>query len=173
MWSTGEDMSRFGLRKFIIRTLNGSLPPDPHDEEEEDGEGRGEISAMYVMGPDGPVAVEPGGAAPPGMPPHLAQMLGLSAGHPPQPRQHRTDPGVNPSKPPTIRAGPASPGFSMRVLDCSSVMDPTGDPEVQFLLSAGWEPFGVHKFSSITGVQGVRLYFKRGVTGGPNPIAEG
>jgi len=60
----------------------------------------------------------------------------------------------------------------MRVIDCTAVMDPMGDPEVQFLLTAGWEPFGVHKFSSHTGAQGVRLYFKRAVTN-PNPVAEG
>ena len=61
----------------------------------------------------------------------------------------------------TMRAGPSSKNFAMRVIDCVGQMDPSEDPEVQHLLSAGWEPFGVHKFSSFTGAQGVRVYFKR------------
>jgi hypothetical protein len=57
----------------------------------------------------------------------------------------------------------------MRVVDCIRHMDPAADPEVQQLLTAGWEPFGVHKFSAITGAEGIRLYFKRSRVGRPWP----
>lgn len=152
-------MSRFGIRDFLIRALGGT-PPDDEEEDERGGEVR-----MFVVGPNGPIPVAAGQVAPPGMPPHLAAVLGLG----PPADDGRTDPSVNPSRIPTVRQGPASKEFAMRVIDCVEQLDPAADPEVQMLLSAGWEPFGVHKFASFTGAEGVRIYFKRGGVGRPRP----
>jgi len=63
-----------------------------------------------------------------------------------------------------MMAGPSGPRYALKIVDCIENMDPAMDPEVQNLLQAGWEPMGVHKFSSFTGASGVRLYFKRAHT---------
>ena len=138
-------MSRFGFRDALIRLLGG----EPHREDENEPIG----VRMFVVGPNGPIPVSPGETAPPNMPSHIAQILGLN------PNQEHTPPSV--VRVSTLRRGPATKDFSLRVIDCVSQMDPASDPEVQMLLSAGWEPFGVHKFSSFTGAEGVRIYFKR------------
>lgn len=153
-------MTRFGIRNLIIRLLGGTpgteqFDPEPEDEDEDCDcpVCRGEAEA------GGPSAVQMINVPPGVNPIEFIQEHLQSMGRPP---------GVGPMR--TLRAGPASKNFAMRVIDCVGMMDPTEDPEVQHLLSSGWEPFGVHNFSSFTGAQGVRVYFKRSQ---PKPLWPG
>jgi hypothetical protein len=146
-------MTPFGIRKFLIRLLGGDPPIDLEEEEPE-----GIRQVVFAGHPDE-------------LPPPLRALFS-QLGRPPGPMG--TTPADNPMRVPTVRQGPAGPQYGMRVVDCVGQTDPAGDPEVQMLLMAGWEPFGVHKFASFTGAEGVRVYFKRrrtdpGWPGGSTP----
>jgi len=153
-------LPKLGIRRRLIRLLGGQvedataeLQAAPEDAEPQvDGDDDDEGPFSFIMTPDGPIPVPPGV--------HPLQFLQHIVGQARERQESQRQAGPPPS--PTTRTGPASQQFAMRVVDCIKQMDPAGDPEVQMLLSAGWEPFGVHKFSSFTGAEGVRVYFKRG-----------
>jgi hypothetical protein len=136
-----------------LKGSNVELEPEELEEPEDEHE-----NGVVIMGPAGPMAVP----IPDGVHPLDAIKHAVQAQYDARAEQ-RPDPSPmhNPVRLPTMRTGPSSEGFSMKVIDCADQVDPASDPEVQVLLRHGWEPFGVHKFSSFTGAQGVRVYFKK------------
>lgn len=132
-------MTPFGLRRRLVLLLGGTPAPEPEDEDEEETE-------VVWLTPGSP------------LPPALAAALGR--------HQELSQEPLLPASA-TMRNGPSSAGWAMKVVDCNGQADPAFDAEVQALLSSGWEPFSVTKFSSFTGAEGIRMYFKRQRVPGP------
>lgn len=136
---------RSTLIKILQATLTSDPEPEQPDKDEED-----ETTGMYIVGPNGPVRV-PDGVHPIDF---IQQM---------QREQRQRQVATQPQQPriKTLRNGPSGTLFDMKTVDCVEMAVPYEDPEVRALLTAGWEPFGVHKFSLRAGPPGVRMYFRR------------
>lgn len=138
-------MTPFNLRRRLIVMISRSLTPVPEEDLREDEEE--DITNEVLNEPERFVFVPwmlkaaPAGSSVP-------QAEGLPAS-------------------PTNRNGPPGSFWTLKVIDCNDQHDPAFDPEVQGLLAVGWEPFSVHKFHTITGVGGIRMYFKRAVSTRP------
>lgn len=145
------------VRKMLRQALREFLAGDNEDEEEENE--RPTPEGSVVIGPHGPAQV------PPGVNPIQFIIEQIHSGNSPSPQDgghpshshHRPVP----TNTPTMRNGPTGSFFDLKEIDCSDMHPIEKDPEVQALLTAGWEPFSVRQISALTGFQGVRVYFRK------------
>ncbi len=148
-------MTPFGLRRRLILLLGGFVPEEEDGEvEADDTDGDVGPTRVFVIPAGGPVGPWTTSGEHGRIPAELA--IGASG---------------------TMRNGPTGESWAMKVVDCAGQSDPATDAEVQVLLAGNWEPFGVTKFTTFTGAEGIRMYFKRqrtsrpavGLAAGPPP----